>query len=99
MIITYEMLVNEFFKLSAGHIALVGKIVPDLDKFISTSKADLYIGEQKVKTINILGEDRFSGGNEEARRGIRSVRTDDDITNELNTKGDKPIKLVIYIED
>jgi hypothetical protein len=93
------MLVKEFFKLSAGHIAFVGKIVPDFDKLISTTKADLYIGEQKIKTINILGEDRFSGGDEEKRKGLRSVRTGDDITNELNAKGDKPIKLVIYVEN
>jgi hypothetical protein len=99
MIIICEMLVNEFFKLSSRRIALMGKIVPDFDKFIPTSKADLYIGEQKIKTINLLGEDRFSGGNDEKRKGLRSVRTGDDITNELNTKGDKPIKLVIYIED
>lgn len=97
MVITCEMLVKEFFKLSAG-IAFVGKIVPDLNEFIPVTKADLYIGEQKIKTIDILGEDRFSGGNEEKRKGLRSVRTGDDITNELNTKSDKPIKLVIYLE-
>ncbi|MBV9576620.1 MAG: hypothetical protein JO149_08350 [Gammaproteobacteria bacterium] len=99
MIITYEMLVNEFFNLSTGHIVLVGKIMPDLDKFISTTKADLYIGKEKIKTINILGEDRFSGGNEEKRKGLRVLRTTNDIVNELNAKGDKPIKLVIYIEN
>ena len=99
MIITCEMLVKEFFKLSAGHIALVGKIVPDLGMFIPTTKADLYLGEQKIKTINILGEDRFSGGSEEKRKGLRSLRTADDITKELNAKGDKPIKLVIYIDN
>ncbi len=48
------MLVNEFFKLSAGHIAFVGQIEPNLDRFIRASKADLYIGGQKVKAINIL---------------------------------------------
>ena len=99
MTITCEMLVKEFFILSAGHIAFVGKISPDLDKLIPTAKADLYLAEQKIKTINILGEDRFSGGNDEKRKGLRSVRTVDDIANELNAKGDKQIKLVIYIEN
>jgi hypothetical protein len=97
MIIKCEMFVSEFFKLSVGHIALVGTIIPDIDKFIPNTRADLYIGDQKVKTINIIGEDRFSGGDAERRQGRRSVRTDDDITDELKTKGNKEIKLVIYI--
>jgi hypothetical protein len=90
--ITSEMFVSKFFKLYSGHIALVGKIVPDIDKFISDSKADLYIGEEKVKTINIMGEDRFSGGDVEKIHRRRSVRTDDDIINELKAKGDKEVK-------
>mgnify|MGYP003402677608 FL=1 len=98
MITTCEMFVSEFFKLSVGHIALVGTIIPDVDKFIPNSKADLYIGDQKVKTINIIGEDRFSGGDAEKRQGRRSVRTDNDIINELTVKGNKEIKLVIYIK-
>lgn len=97
MITKCEMLVSEFFKLSVEHIALVGTIIPDIDKFIPNTRADLYIGGQKVKTINIIGEDRFSGGDAERRQGRRSVRTDDDITDELKTKGNKEIKLVIYI--
>ncbi len=98
MITTYEMLVNDFFKLSSGQIALVGKMSPSLDKFIPATKADLYIGEQKIETINILGEDRFSGGDEEKRKGLKSVRTGDDIITALNAKGDKSINLVIYIK-
>lgn len=97
MMVLCEMFVSEFFKLSVGHIALVGTIIPDIDKFIPNSKADLYIGGQKIKTINIIGEDRFSGGDAEKRKGRRSVRTDDGIINELKANGNKEIKLVIYI--
>lgn len=46
MITTCEMFVSEFFKLSVGHIALVGRIIPDIDKYIPNSKADLYRGSK-----------------------------------------------------
>lgn len=95
---TCEMFVSDFFELSVGHIALVGKIVPDVIKLIPKSNADLYIGGKKIKTINIIGEDRFSGGDKEKREGKRSIRTDDDIIDELKSRGDKEIKLVIYIK-
>ncbi len=38
-----EMNVNDFFKLSSGHIAFVREVIPNRDKFIADSKADLYI--------------------------------------------------------
>ena len=69
MIITCEMLVNDFFKLSVGHIAFVGKIVPDMDKFIPTSKADLYIGEKKLKLLIYWEKIDFPGGMRKKERG------------------------------
>lgn len=97
MNIISEMYVNDFFKLSTGHIVLVGKIVPDIEKFIGESKADLCINGKKIQTIHILGEDRFSGVNEEVRQGKRAIRTDDDISAILNAKIHEEIKLIIYM--
>ena len=94
-----EMKVLEFFNLSAGHIAFVGKIVPDIKKLITQTKADLYIEGIKLKTINIIGEDRFSGGNEDKRNGMRSIRTDDDIIDVLKSYHGKAIKLIFYIKN
>lgn len=92
------MLVVEFFKLSTGQIALVGNVAPDLDMFIPACKADLYIDKQKIRTIQLIGEDRFLGVNEEKRQGKRSVRTEDDIIYELQTKGNKEARLIIFID-
>ncbi len=92
------MIVKNFFKLSAGHIALVGSIVPESHEYIFPSKADLYIDAQKIRTINIIGEDRFAGGNQEVIKGLRSIRTNDDILSQLISNSDKPIKLVIFIK-
>ena len=96
MNIICEMFVTDFFKLSSGHIALTGNIIPNIEKFVPKSRADVYFGEQKVRTINLIGEDRFSGVDEAKRQGRRSVRTDDDIFSELKSKGNKEIKLIIY---
>jgi hypothetical protein len=94
---TCKMYISDFFKLSTGHVALVGKLVPDIEKFIPKSKADLYVSGQKIKTINIIGEDRFSGVDEKIRQGNRAIRTDDDIISDMNTKPNQEIKLIIYI--
>ena len=96
MNIICEMFISDFFKLSSGHIALVGRMVPDVESFIFKCKADLYIGNKKIKTINLIGEDRFSGVDKEKNRGIRAVRTEDDIITYLNEKGNGEIKLVIF---
>lgn len=95
MNILCEMHVLEFFKLSSEHIALVGKIKPDINEFISGSKADLYIDDNHIKTITLIGEDRFSGGDREKRAGKRAVRTEDDIY-ELLSNSLNNIKLIIY---
>jgi hypothetical protein len=95
MNIICEMLVSGFFKLSSGHTAITGNIIPNIEKFIPKCKADIYIGGQKIQTIDLIGEDRFSGVDEEVRQGKRSVRTADNIS-ELNSKNDKEVKLIIY---
>jgi hypothetical protein len=97
MNIICEMRVDDFFNLSTGHIALVGKIIPNIEKFITKSKADLYVGNAKIKTIHIIGEDKFSGVNESIKQEKRAVRTDDDIIADLRTKI-REIKLIIYID-
>lgn len=90
-----EMLISDFFKLSSGHTAIVGKLIPNFPLFIPNNcKADLYIAGKKVKTINIIGEDRFSGVNETKRQGRRSVRTDSEISQELANL--KEAKLIIF---
>ncbi len=90
-----ELLVSDFFKLSVGHIALVGKIIPGSTRRISSTKADLYVNGEKIRTIKILGEDLFLGANK--RRDIRSIRTDDAIENELINVNQKKVKLIIYL--
>jgi len=91
-----EMLVSNYFKLSTGHIALVGTMKPDLDELLSRCKAYLYIGNKKVRSINIVGEDKFNRVKEEVRQNRRSVRTADDICEELKLAGNGQIKLVFY---
>ena len=94
-----EMKVLEFFHLSGGQIAFVGEIVPDINQFITQATADLYIENEKIKTIKIIGEDRFSGGDEEKRKGKRAIRTDDDIMSVLKLSSGKEIKLIIQLSD
>lgn len=91
-----EMLVTNYFKLSTGHIALAGTMNPDLDELLSRCKAYLYIGNKKVRSINIVGEDKFNRVNEEVRQNRRSVRTTDDIYEELSSAGNKQVHLVFY---
>lgn len=93
----YEMYVLEYFKLSVGQIAFVGEIIPNINKFIPNCKADLYVGQSKVRTINIIGEDRFSGGDHDSRLAKRSLRTDADIANELKDMGKENIKLIFEV--
>lgn len=91
-----EMYISEFFKLSSGDVALVGRMSPNIDYFVpNNSKADLYIAGQKAHTLNILGEDRFSGVNEAQRQGKRALKVNDcdDLCKIL---AQKDIKLVIY---
>jgi len=38
---TCEMVITDFFKLSTGHIALVGAIEPNLNQFIPAGNANL----------------------------------------------------------
>ena len=95
MSVLCEMYIKDFFRLSSGHVAIVGNVVPDIENFIpSNSKADLYVDDEKVKTINIVGEDRFSGVDELRRQGKRSVRTDSAIPGALSSASNA--KLVIY---
>lgn len=94
----FEMLVNEYFKLSIGHIAFTGKIVPDIDLFIPKCEADLYIGKEKIKRINILGEDRFVRSHRDKRTNKKSARTDEDIYTELKESNHKKIKLIFLIK-
>ena len=95
MIVICEMFISDFFKLSSGHVALVGRMLPDIENFIpNNSKADLYVSGEKVRSINIVGEDRFSGVDESKRQGKRSVRTDCDISE--NLKAMDNVKLIIY---
>lgn len=90
-----EMFVKHFFRLSSGHIAIVGSLVPNINSFIPpNSRADLYLSGKKIKTINIIGEDRFSGVDESIRQQKRSIRTDSEIPKEFNLQSNA--KLVIY---
>jgi hypothetical protein len=95
MKILCEMLISDLFRLSSGHVAIVGKLFPDIENFIpNNSKADLYVAGEKIKTINILGEDRFSNVDETKRQGRRSVRTDTEIPKELDASSEA--KLIIF---
>ncbi len=90
-----EMFINDFFKLSSGHIAIIGDLTPDVESFIpNNSKADLYVAGKKVKAINIIGEDIFSGVDKAKQRAQRSVRTDTDIPRDL--KAMRNAKLIIF---
>lgn len=93
-----EMLVTDYFKLSTGCIALVGRLKPDLDTLLSRCKAYLYIGNDKICSINIVGEDKFKRVNKEIGKNRRVVRTTNDISEELKLAGDKKISLFFYNE-
>lgn len=90
-----EMLISEFFWLSSGQVAIVGKIQPLIKSFIpADSKADLYEDNKKIQTIHIIGEDRFFGVNEIKRQGKRAVRTDSELSKDL--KGLANLKLIFW---
>lgn len=90
-----EMLVSEIFRLSSGHVAIVGNLNPNIEGLIPNNcGADLYVSGKKVQRINIVGEDRFSGGDETMRKGRRSVRTDSKISKDLSIADG--MKLVIF---
>ncbi len=94
---SYEMLVNEYFKISSGHIAFVGEITPRFESFIGDCNAHLYIEDEFQKLIHIIGEDRFVRTGEKNDTTKRAVRTDENIYEELKLAGDKKIKLVFVI--
>ena len=50
-----EMILTDYFKLSTGHFALVGRMTPDVKELINKCKADLFIGNKKNRSINIVG--------------------------------------------
>ena len=91
-----EMLVTNYFRLSTGHIAMAGTMKPNLDELLSQCKAYLYIGDRKIRTISIVGEDKFNRVNEEVRQNRRAVRTIDDIYGDLQTSSKEQIRLVFY---
>ena len=93
-----EMELTEYFKLSTGDIALVGLMDPDLDEVLTKCKAYLYIDDKKIRSINIIGEDQFKRVNGKIRKNRRSVRTLDDVYDDLKSSGDKQIKLIFYTE-
>lgn len=96
MNIICEMFISDFFKLSTGHIALVGKMLPNIEEPISKSKADLYIADSKVKTIDIIGEDRFIRADKEKLQDKRAIRTNENIIDILKVSANKKMRLVIY---
>lgn len=92
-----KMQVQEFFKLSTGQIALVGEVTPNIEKFISKCDADLYIDGQKITSVHIVGEDIFSGVNKDIQKNKRSVRTNDNIIDQLRAKKGHDIELIILV--
>ena len=94
MKILCEMNIQEIFHFSTGHTAFVGLLVPNIDTYItSTHKADLLVNDKKIKSINIIGEDIFSGGNKRKQGQKRSIRTDTDIS---KIQREDNMKLIIY---
>src|SRR3990167_1796575 len=91
-----EMQVTNYFKLSTGQIALVGNINPNVDQLLTECQVHLYIRNKKIRSINIIGEERFSQVNEQIRKGRRAVRTNDDIYHDLILADGAEIKLVFY---
>ena len=91
-----EMLVSDYFKLSIGHTVIVGTIKPDLDNILGKCKADLYIGDKKQATIDILGEDQLNRVNEDIRRNRKVVRTMDDVSDDLKSVGSEKVILVFF---
>lgn len=98
MNILCEMNVSDYFKLSTGHTALVGIVEPDLDEVLGKCKAYLYIGDKKLHTIDIIGEDEFNRVNEGVRKSRRAVRTLDNVAEDLDKANGQQIKLVFYSE-
>ncbi len=90
-----EMTVIEYFKLSTGEIAFVGNVVPSNSIIMPKSKAEIFVNGKKVKTISIIGEDRFIGIDDSIKKNKRSIRVRDEIgyIDENST-----IKLRIYTE-
>lgn len=84
-----EMRIVEHFKLSIGHIALVGYVEPSDCRHIPPSQAEVYINGKKMKAIDILGEDIFVGKN--VRRDVRAVRTGDDIAELIKGEGGRSV--------
>lgn len=93
-----EMIVTDYFKLSSGHIAFIGIFDPDLDFSLNECKAQLYINNKKIKVIDVLGEDVFSGVKKEVQQKRRAIRTSDNIYDELKLANDKSLKLIFYYE-
>lgn len=91
-----EMIVKNYFKLSIGHIALVGEIAQYENTFLRKCKAYLYVGDKKISSINIIGEDMFSGVNKDIWQKNRAVRTDDPIYETLKAIKNDQIKLIFY---
>jgi len=91
-----EMHICNLFKLSSGDVAIVGNLSPNIDYYIpDNSKADLYVCGKKVCTIDIIGEDHFSGVNESIRKDKRSVRTNcKDVCDVIQKNNDA--RLVFY---
>ena len=91
-----EMQLTDYFKLSTGHVALVGRLDEGYNEPLNKCQAYLYIGDKKVRSIHIVGEDQFSRVDESMRQGRRSVRTTDDVYQDLKSAKGEKIKLVFY---
>ena len=96
-----EMLLTRYFKYSKEHVALIGIMQPNLDAILMECKADLYVDNEKLYSINILGEDYDFVTLDEATNVLqRLVITSDDIYDELklinNAEIIREIKLVFY---
>ena len=70
-----EMFISGMFRLSSGHTAIVGRVEPNIEFLIPcNSKADLHVSGKKIKSINIIGEDKFLGVDEFKLQDRRSIR-------------------------
>ncbi len=96
MKIVCEMQISEYFKLSSNHIALVGKIAPDGPHDLVNCKADLYVNDQKIKTISIIGEDRLIRVDKEKNQTRRSILTVDNVVEDIKLLPNIKVTLVLY---
>lgn len=97
---TFIIIVTDFFKISTGHICIVGYVEPENHNFITSDyEAKILIDGAEERSLKILGQDIFARISNTVKNNKISIRTTDDLDDIIPYLGKKKIIVTGYLPD